>query len=82
MAHTKAGGTTNTNRDSVSKRLGVKCFGGESVLPGNIIIRQKGNGFYSGEGTKQGNDFTIFAVATGIVQFSKKKGRRVVSVNG
>ena len=81
MAHTKAGGTTKTNRDSTSKRLGVKRFGGEDVMPGNIIIRQKGSHFYSGEGTKQGNDFTIFAGTAGKVQFSKKKGRQVVLVS-
>lgn len=82
MAHTKAGGTTKTNRDSVSKRLGVKRYGGESVESGNIIIRQKGNHFYAGEGAKQGNDFTIYAVTTGKVEFSKKKGRNTVSVHG
>ncbi len=82
MAHTKAGGTAKTNRDSVSKRLGVKCYGGEQVESGNIIIRQKGSHFASGAGTKLGNDFTIYSVSSGKVQFSKKKGRQVVSVNG
>lgn len=82
MAHTKAGGTAKTNRDSVSKRLGVKRYGGEKVESGNIIIRQKGSHFTSGAGTKLGNDFTIYSIASGKVQFSKKKGRQVVSVNG
>lgn len=82
MAHKKAGSTASTNRDSVSKRLGVKHFGGESVICGNIIIRQKGNRFHSGVNTKQGDDFTIYAVASGKVQFSKKRGRSVVSVHG
>lgn len=82
MAHTKAGGSTKTNKDSVSKRLGVKRFGGEIVESGNIIIRQKGNRFNAGDGTKQGNDFTIFAVASGRVEFSKKRGRNIVSVHG
>lgn len=82
MAHTKAGGTAKTNRDSVSKRLGVKRYGGEKVESGNIIIRQKGSHFASGVGTKLGNDFTIYSIASGKVQFSKKKGRQVVSVNG
>lgn len=82
MAHKKAGGSAGTNRDSVSKRLGVKHFGGESVKSGNIIIRQKGSHFYPGEGTKQGNDFTIYAVESGKVQFTKKRGRNLVSVNG
>lgn len=80
MAHTKAGGTTSTNRDSQSKRLGVKKYGGESVVSGNIIIRQKGSRFYSGLGTKQGNDFTIYAINSGRVQFSKKRGRSLVEV--
>lgn len=82
MAHKKAGSTAKTNRDSVSKRLGVKHFGGEDVIPGNIIIRQKGSHFYAGEGTRQGDDFTISANVAGKVQFSKRKGRQVVSVNG
>lgn len=80
MAHTKAGGTAKTNRDSVSKRLGVKVYGGAEVESGNIIIRQKGSRFNSGVGTKQGNDFTIYAVSTGKVKFTKKKGRQVVSI--
>lgn len=82
MAHKKAGSTAKTNRDSVSKRLGVKHYGGELVEPGNIIIRQKGNHFYSGTGTEKGNDFTIYAVSSGKVTFLKKKGRQIVTVNG
>lgn len=82
MAHKKGGGTASTNRDSVSKRLGVKRYGGEVVEAGDIIVRQKGNHFYPGSGTKQGNDFTIYASASGEVTFSKKQGRSVVSVNG
>ncbi|MDO8498836.1 MAG: 50S ribosomal protein L27 [bacterium] len=82
MAHTKAGGSTKTNRDSVSKRLGVKHYGGEVVESGNIIIRQKGNHFFPGSGTKQGDDFTIYAIASGKVEFAKKKGRRLVEVHG
>lgn len=80
MAHTKAGGTAATNRDSNSKRLGVKKYGGEKVESGNIIIRQKGTHFFSGTGTKLGNDFTIYAVNSGIVNFIKKMGRSVVEV--
>lgn len=80
MAHHKAGSTAKTNRDSVSKRLGVKHYGGESVENGNIIIRQKGNKFNSGDGTKQGNDYTIYSVISGQVQFKKKLGKSVVSV--
>lgn len=82
MAHKKAGGSAGTNRDSVSKRLGVKRFGGELVESGNIIIRQKGSHFYPGVGTKKGNDFTIYAIATGKVQFAKKRGKNLVHVNG
>lgn len=80
MAHKKGGGATKTNRDSISKRLGVKKYGGEQVSPGNIIIRQKGNKVYPGLGTKQGNDFTIFSLITGKVEFKKKLGKKIVSV--
>jgi large subunit ribosomal protein L27 len=80
MAHKKAGSAAKTNRDSISKRLGVKKYGGEVVTVGNIIIRQKGNKYNAGVGTKQGNDFTIYAVAEGTVSFKQKLGKRVVSV--
>lgn len=80
MAHKAGGGSTRKNRDSISKRLGVKIFGGEKVIPGNIIVRQKGNKFYPGLGTKQGNDYTIFAVASGKVEFKKKLSKTLVSV--
>lgn len=82
MAHKKAGSTAKTNRDSVSKRLGVKHYGGESVKSGNIIVRQKGNHFYPGVGTRQGNDFTIYSVTDGKVQFIKNAGRNIVTVHG
>jgi large subunit ribosomal protein L27 len=80
MAHKKAGSTANTNRDSQSKRLGLKLFGGEEAKTGNIILRQKGNKFYAGVGAKQGNDYTIFAMRDGKVQFKKKVGKSVVMV--
>lgn len=80
MAHKKGGSTTRKNRDSISKRLGVKKYGGESVSAGNIIIRQKGNKFYPGMGTKQGNDYTIFAVASGKVAFKKRFNKTVVNI--
>lgn len=80
MAHKKAGGSVKKNRDSISKRLGVKKYGGEKVRPGNIIVRQKGNRFYSAAGTKQGNDFTIFATIEGAVKFIKKAGRSFISI--
>ena len=80
MAHKKGGGTAKINRDSQSKRLGVKRYGGESVTAGNIIVRQKGNKVYSGMGTKQGNDYTIFAISSGKVEFKKKTGKTVINV--
>ncbi|TSC66546.1 MAG: large subunit ribosomal protein L27 [Microgenomates group bacterium Gr01-1014_80] len=80
MAHKKGGGTTKTNRDSISKRLGVKRYGGEVVSSGNIIVRQKGNRVFPGAGVKQGNDYTIFATTSGRVEFRKKLSRTVVSI--
>ncbi len=80
MAHKKGGGTTRTNRDSKSKRLGVKIFGGQAVKSGNIIIRQKGNKVFPGVGTRQGNDYTIFATLGGKVNFKKKLGKQIVSI--
>lgn len=80
MAHKKGGGTTKTNRDSISKRLGVKRFGGELVSSGNIIVRQKGNKVFPGVGVKQGNDYTIFATASGKVEFRKRLSKTVVNV--
>lgn len=80
MAHKTGGGSTRKNKDSISKRLGVKKFGGEKVIPGNILVRQKGNKFYSGIGTKQGNDYTIFAISSGKVAFKKSLDKRIVSV--
>ena len=80
MAHKKGGGAVKTNRYSISKRLGVKKFGAEKVIPGNIIVRQKGNKFFPGVGTKQGNDYTIFSVITGKVNFKKRLGKRIVDV--
>lgn len=80
MAHKKGGGTAKINRDSISKRLGVKRYGGESVTAGNIIVRQKGNKVNSGVGTKQGNDYTIFAITSGKVEFKKRLDKLMVSV--
>ena len=65
MAHKKAGGSTNNGRDSVSKRLGVKRFGGQAVLAGNILVRQRGTKFHPGTNVKKGKDDTLFAVADG-----------------
>ncbi len=80
MAHKKGGGTVKKNRDSISKRLGVKKYGGEKVISGNIIVRQKGNKFFPGVGTKQGNDYTIFAITEGKVKFTKKLSKTVINL--
>lgn len=80
MAHKTGGGSTRKNKDSISKRLGVKIYGGQKAELGNIIVRQKGNKFYSGVGTKQGNDYTIFAISKGKVEFSKKLGKNVIKI--
>ncbi len=82
MAHKKAGGSTNNGRDSVSKRLGVKHFGGESVVPGNIIIRQRGTQYHPGVNVGIGKDHTLFSKVEGHVKFEVKgpKNRRFVSV--
>lgn len=80
MAHIKTAGTTKGNRDSISKRLGVKAYGGERVIVGNILIRQKGTKYHPGIGTKLGRDFTIFAVKAGTVQFSKRQSKTLVNV--
>ena len=69
MAHKKAGGSTNNGRDSNSKRLGVKRFGGEEVLAGNIIVRQRGTRFHAGDNVGIGKDHTLFATASGKVEF-------------
>jgi large subunit ribosomal protein L27 len=81
MAHKKAGGSSRNGRDTAGRRLGVKKFGGQAVIPGNIIIRQRGTQWWPGEGVDIGRDHTIFSVAEGRVQFHKGlKGRTFVSV--
>ena len=72
MAHKKAGGSTKNGRDSESKRLGLKKFGGEQVLAGNILVRQRGTVYRAGDNVGTGTDYTLFAKATGRVQFRKK----------
>jgi large subunit ribosomal protein L27 len=76
MAHRKAGGSTQLGRDSQSKRLGVKKFGGQKVEAGNIIVRQRGTKFRPGKNVKRGSDDTLFALASGVVKFSAKKIRK------
>lgn len=80
MAHVKAGGVAKGNKDSVSKRRGIKIYGAQVARPGNIIVRQKGTKFYPGVGVNIGRDFTIFATKAGLVQFSVKRGKQFVSV--
>ncbi len=76
MAHTKAQGAVKGNRDSISKRRGVKLFGGEKAKPGSIIIRQRGTKFLPGKNVKIGKDDTLYSVAEGFVKFSTKKIRK------
>ncbi|PKO83674.1 MAG: 50S ribosomal protein L27 [Betaproteobacteria bacterium HGW-Betaproteobacteria-11] len=82
MAHKKAGGSSRNGRDSESKRLGVKRYGGQLVVPGNIIVRQRGTEFHPGDNVGIGKDHTLFAKVEGTVQFAIKgeKKRRVISI--
>jgi large subunit ribosomal protein L27 len=81
MAHKKAGGSSRNGRDSIGRRLGVKKFGGEAVIPGNIIARQRGTKWWPGEGVGMGKDHTIFATEQGHVRFhTGLKGRTFISV--
>lgn len=76
MAHKKAGGSSNNGRDSAGRRLGVKKFGGEAVIPGNIIIRQRGTKYYPGTNVGMGKDHTLYAMEQGHVTFAKKRNNR------
>lgn len=78
MAHKKAGGSSRNGRDTIGKRLGVKKFGGERVIPGNILIRQRGTKWHPGDNVGMGKDFTIFALTEGTVKFRKTTGGRTV----
>lgn len=81
MAHKKAGGSSRNGRDSAGRRLGVKKFGDQFVIPGNIIVRQRGTKFYPGDNVGIGKDHTIFALTEGVVEFRKKRGgRQYISV--
>jgi large subunit ribosomal protein L27 len=80
MAHTKAQGSVKGNRDSIAKRLGVKVYGGEKVISGNIIVRQRGSNFFPGDNVDMGKDFTIYATSDGVVNFKTKKGKKFVEV--
>ena len=81
MAHTQAGGSSRNGRDTAGRRLGVKLYGGQAAIPGNIIVRQRGTTWFPGDGVGMGRDHTIFAVTEGRVTFRKGlKGRTYISV--
>lgn len=80
MAHTKAQRAVAGNRDSISKRLGIKVYGGGKVIAGNIIARQKGTKVHPGRGVGMGSDFTLFALSDGLVKFRNLRGRKIVEV--
>ena len=81
MAHKKSGGSSNNGRDSIGRRLGLKKSGGQAVIPGNIIVRQRGTKYHAGENVGLGKDHTIFALTSGTVKFSKNfDDKTVVSV--
>ena len=80
MAHKKGGGSTRNGRDSTSKRLGVKAFGGEAVTAGAIIVRQRGTRIHPGEGVGKGGDDTLFALRAGTIEFHDSRGRKYATV--
>lgn len=80
MAHTKSQGAVAGNRDSVSKRLGLKVYGGQKVIAGNVIVRQRGTRLYAGDGVDMGRDYTIFATKNGTVSFKTLRGKKYVVV--
>ena len=81
MAHKKAGGSSRNGRDSQSKRLGVKIFGGQGIEPGQIIVRQRGTQFHAGDNVGMGRDHTLFAKITGTVEFTVKGAEKRRTVN-
>ena len=80
MAHKKGGGSTKNGRDSISKRLGIKRFGGQLVKAGEILIRQRGTKFHPGQNVGLGKDYTLFALEAGVVSFGSRRGKKVVNV--
>jgi large subunit ribosomal protein L27 len=80
MSKTKGGGSTRNGRDSQSKRLGVKRYDGQAVLPGTIIVRQRGTRIHPGENVGRGGDDTLFALVEGTVKFGQRRGRKLVDV--
>jgi large subunit ribosomal protein L27 len=80
MAHKKGGGSSRNGRDSNSKRLGVKVYGGETVTAGSVIVRQRGTRIHPGDGVGKGGDDTLFALREGAVQFHDSRGRKFASI--
>ncbi|NPV88482.1 50S ribosomal protein L27 [Coprothermobacteraceae bacterium] len=80
MAHHKGGGASRNGRDSNPQYLGIKVYGGQPVKPGSIIVRQRGNKFWPGKNVAQGKDFTLFALAEGVVEYEEKGGKKLVNV--
>lgn len=80
FAHKKGGGSTKNGRDSQSKRLGVKAYGGQTVTAGSIIVRQRGTKVYPGQNVGMGKDYTLFALCNGVVKFTQSNGKKVVTV--
>jgi len=80
MAHTKAGGSTRQKGNRKGQRLGVKIYGGNKVIPGNILVRQKGSRFLPGDGVRMGRDFTLYSVSTGLLKYFIRRGRQYLSV--
>jgi len=80
MAHKKGQGSTRNGRDTEGKRLGVKKYGGQKVLAGNILVRQRGTTFHAGKGVGTGRDYTLFALAEGVVEFTTRMNRKYINV--
>lgn len=80
MAHKKGQGSSRNGRDTVGKRLGVKKFAGQHVVPGNIIVRQRGTTFHAGRGAGLGRDYTVFAIDEGLVAFVNRNNRRYIEI--
>ena len=80
MAHKKGQGSTRNGRDTAGKRLGIKKFAGQKVIPGNILVRQRGTTFHPGKGVGVGRDYTLFAIDEGLVAFVKRQNRQYVEV--
>jgi large subunit ribosomal protein L27 len=80
MAHKKGQGSSRNGRDTEGKRLGVKKYGGQAVIPGNILVRQRGTTFHAGNGVGCGRDYTLFAKKEGVVQFTTRNNRKYINV--